>query len=64
MIKRSGCSFCARLNEEVGLEIPEEKVNVRPSVPLALFNDPDKLKALLCVFDWYVDELLAGGGSA
>ena len=50
-----------KMNEEVGLNIPEEKVDVRPSVPLALFDDQEKLKALLCVFDWYGDELLSGG---
>lgn len=50
-----------RLNEEVGLGIPEQKVDVRPSVPLTLFANQEKLRALLRVFDWYVDELLSGG---
>ena len=47
------------LNEEVGLHIPDEKVGVRPSVPLAQFTDPAKLEALLHVLDWYVDEITA-----
>lgn len=50
-----------KLNTEVGLSIPEGKVDVRPNVPLATFADQRKLEALLRVFDWYVDELLAGG---
>jgi hypothetical protein len=52
------------LNAEVGLSIPEAKVDVRPSVPLAGSGDQEKLAALLRVFDWYVDELLAGSGAA
>jgi len=53
-----------KLNEEVGLEIPEVKVKVRPSVPLALFEDQEKLRALLLAFDWYIDELLAGSDAS
>jgi hypothetical protein len=52
-----------KLNGEVGLSIPEQKVDVRPSVPLSTFSDHGKLEALLRVFDWYVDELLAGDSS-
>ncbi len=46
-----------KLNVEVGLEIPEERVDMRPSVPLATFADPDRLHSLLKVFEWYVAEL-------
>jgi hypothetical protein len=49
-----------KLNADVGLQLPEDRVGVRPSVPLAQFSDPTKLAALLEVFDWYVAELRAG----
>ena len=46
-----------KLNDEVGLDLPEERVDTRPSVPLTTFADGDKLRALLNVFEWYIAEL-------
>jgi hypothetical protein len=46
-----------KLNSEVGLSIPEARVDLRPSVPLSTLADPQKLKALLDVLNWFVAEI-------
>ena len=46
-----------KLNNEVGLAIPEDRIDIRPAVDLDIFTDSSKLTALLDVFDWYLCEL-------
>jgi hypothetical protein len=51
-----------KLNDEVGLNISVAKIDLRPSVELATFNDPGKLQALFAVLDWYVAEIRGSDG--
>ncbi len=43
-----------RLNEIPGVALPEEAIRKRPGLPLKLFTDPEKLSALLGVFEHYL----------
>lgn len=46
-----------RLNEIPGVALPEESVNLYPSIPLGDFKDEDALKQLLATLDWIVGEV-------
>jgi hypothetical protein len=46
-----------KLNNEVGLDVPEDRIGFRPAVNLDIFADPSRLTALLGVFNWYLGEL-------
>jgi hypothetical protein len=41
-----------RLNEIPGVSIPDNAITRRPSVPLAIFADPESLAALKDALDW------------
>lgn len=45
-----------RLNEIVGVDLPDGRLKGRPPVPLAALADPDALAAFLDTFDHIVDE--------
>jgi hypothetical protein len=52
-----------RLNDIPGVSIPQEAVTRRPSIPLALFAaDPEALKALEGVLDWFCDTVRSQRG--
>ena len=46
-----------KLNSEVGLGVSEERLDVRPSIPLSSLTAQGQLQSLLRVLDWYVDEI-------
>ncbi len=48
-----------RLNEIDGIQIPEDKITKRPSIPFSALLDGDALERFLEVFDWYVGEIKA-----
>ncbi len=48
-----------RLNEIDGIEISEDKITKRPSIPFSTLRNGDALERFLDVFDWYVKEIKA-----
>ena len=42
-----------RLNGIRGVAIPDSSVSKRPSLPLAIFEDPSRLEQLIGVLDWF-----------
>ena len=46
-----------RLNEIDGIDIPEEKITKRPSIPFSTLHSEDTLERFLGTFDWYVREI-------
>jgi len=48
-----------RLNEIPGVSIPENALNRRPSIPLAVLARDGNMEKFLAVFDWYLDEVRA-----
>jgi hypothetical protein len=46
-----------RLNEIPGVALPDESVNLYPSIPLSVFEDEGALKQLLAALDWIVGEV-------
>lgn len=47
--------LCRLLNEVPGVQIPEDAINRRPSLPMRLFA-ADALAPLLAAFEWFLDE--------
>jgi hypothetical protein len=48
--------FVRRLNDVPGVQIPEDAINRRPSLPLGLFVRPEALATLLAAFEWFLSE--------
>jgi hypothetical protein len=48
-----------RLNEVEGIELPEDAITRRPSIPLAVFADDVRLAEFLGVMGWFVAQLRA-----
>ena len=48
--------FVQRLNDVPGVLIPEDAINRRPSVPLAVFSSPEAFAALLSALEWFLSE--------
>jgi hypothetical protein len=48
-----------KLNQIDGVDLPNKVIDRRPSIDLDIFSTPEKVEALLAVFDWIVDEILA-----
>lgn len=46
-----------RLNRIAGVQLPNDAIMRRPSIPLRMFSNPDALKALLDAFEWVVDQI-------
>jgi len=46
-----------KLNAIQGVSIPTDAISRRPSIPLATFNDENKLSQLLAIFDWVIGEI-------
>ncbi len=51
-----------KLNDEVGLGLSEERIDLRPSVPLVSLKEDGKLAALLRVLDRYVEQITTAAG--
>jgi hypothetical protein len=49
----------SRLNKIGGVKIPEDGINRRPNIQLAVFKNPDALQELLQTFDWVIEEILS-----
>lgn len=47
--------FLLRLNGVPGVDLPEDTITRRPSVPLAVLTDPPVLDAFLHVLDWFCE---------
>lgn len=47
-----------RLNKIDGVNLPDDAINKRPGIPLAVLNDPNALTNLLETYDWFIDEIL------
>ena len=50
-----------RLNEIPGVNLTENEIDKRPSVPLSIFQNEANLKALQSAFEWFVAQLEAEG---
>lgn len=48
-----------RLNEIDGIELPEDKITKRPSIPFSTLISEVTLERFLGTFDWYVQEIKA-----
>jgi hypothetical protein len=46
-----------RLNAIEGIALPEDSIGRRPSIPLSDLTESARLKAVLEVFDWVIDEI-------
>jgi hypothetical protein len=46
-----------RLNEITGIDIREDRITKRPSIPLSTLHDDTTLQRFLETFDWYVQEI-------
>ena len=49
-----------RLNAIPGIDIPEEALTRRPSIPVATLTDDAILQQFLSVLDWIIEEAKAG----
>ena len=49
----------ARLNSIEGAHIPENKLDIRPSLPLSALTNPESLNKFLDTFEWVVSEARA-----
>jgi trans-aconitate methyltransferase len=48
-----------RLNEIPGVDLPEDAIARRPTIPLAVFTEEERLDQLLQVFEWVIEEIKA-----
>ena len=46
-----------KLNAIPGVDIAENKLEKRPTIPLSIFAEPESLKKFIEVFDWFVAEV-------
>jgi len=46
-----------KLNLISGIELPPESISRRPSVSLSIFQNDEKLKRFLDIFEWYISEI-------
>lgn len=46
-----------RLNQIPGVQLPDESIEKRPSIELAIFTKESALKQLFAVMEWYLDEV-------
>jgi hypothetical protein len=51
--------LCAKLNAIPGIDIPDDGIDRRPSIPLTALEQPGALQDFLGVFDWYLDRVQA-----
>jgi hypothetical protein len=49
--------FLRRLNDAVGTAFPDDAIQRRPNISLALLTEPERLAGLLAVFDWFLAEV-------
>lgn len=45
-----------RLNNISGVDIPIDSIERRPSIPLSVFKDEKKLRQLLSIFEWLIEQ--------
>jgi len=46
-----------KLNQIKGVDIPETKINSRPSIPLSMLTNDESLEQFISVMDWYYEEI-------
>jgi hypothetical protein len=51
--------LCDRLNQIPGVEIPDDAITRRPSIPLEVLTKDTVLRQFLDVLDWYIEQAKA-----